>query len=107
MSEISKHEILLNDLSYIQSQVEILTNKCKYLRELNEELESQTNLLKREKSELLKNISGIESELKIIKEKPGLAALHSLGEEEKKELKNNISDLISRIDFHLSDDRQI
>jgi predicted nuclease with TOPRIM domain len=103
MSEISKQEILLNDLSEIQSQVEILTNKCKNLTDVIKELEKQINILKKEKLELSKNISELEAK----KEKPGLAIFNSLGEEDKEELKNNISTLISRIDFHLSNDRQL
>jgi len=102
MSETSKQEVLLSDLSIIQSQVEILANKCKDLTEVNLELESQLSELKKENSDLEQKISKLESELQNIKKKSGTDFFNSLNEKEREELRNNIGDLISRIDFHLS-----
>jgi predicted nuclease with TOPRIM domain len=106
MAETSKQEVLLSDLSIIQSQVEILANKCKDLTEANLGLDSQVEELKKEKSELIQKITRLETELQNIKEKSGAALLNSVDEKEKEELKRNISDLITRIDFHLSAERQ-
>ncbi|MDO8550977.1 MAG: hypothetical protein Q7S39_12620 [Ignavibacteria bacterium] len=102
MSETSKQEVLLSDLSIIQSQVEILANKCKDLTEVNIELDSQLADLKKEKTDLTQKISKLESELQTMKEKSGAGLFNSFNEKERKELKTNIGDLISRIDFHLS-----
>jgi hypothetical protein len=55
---------------------------------------------------LIQKITRLESELQNIKEKSGAALLNSVDEKEKEELKRNISDLITRIDFHLSAERQ-
>ncbi len=102
MSEISKQEILLSDLNLIQSQVEILANKCKDLTEVNLELESQLSEIKKEKTDLTQKISKLEAEVQNMKKKPGTDFFNSLNEKEREELKSNIGDLISRIDFHLS-----
>jgi chromosome segregation ATPase len=102
MSETSKQEVLLSDLGIIQSQVEILANKCKDLTEVNIELETKLSSIKKENSDLEQKISKLESELQNIKKKPGNDFFNSLNEKEKEELKNNIGELISRIDFHLS-----
>ncbi|OGU77841.1 MAG: hypothetical protein A2V93_06785 [Ignavibacteria bacterium RBG_16_34_14] len=102
MQETSKQEVLLSDLSVIQSQVEILANKCKDITEVNIELETQLSELKKEKTDLTQKISRIETELHNMKEKSGTGLFNSLNEKEREELKKNIGDLISRIDFHLS-----
>jgi hypothetical protein len=49
MAETSKQEVLLSDLSIIQSQVEILANKCKDLTEANLGLDSQVERIKKGK----------------------------------------------------------
>lgn len=106
MSETSKQEVLLSDLSIIQSQVEILAAKCRDLTQVNLEIDSQLNELKKEKKELLQKISKLELEIKNIKENPVKGIFNSIEDTEKEELKKNIGDLISRIDFHLSAGRQ-
>ncbi len=103
MSETSKQEVLLSDLSVIQSQVEILANKCRDLTEVNLELETQLSELKKEKTNLDEKISKLEFDMK---KKSKTDFLGTLNEKEREELKNNIGDLISRIDFHLSAVRQ-
>lgn len=102
MSETSKQEVLLNDLSVILSQVEILANNCRDLTEVNRKLNSQASEFKKEKTELLQKVSKLESELQKVKGKSGAGFFKYLSEKEKEELKNNIGELISRIDFHLS-----
>ena len=106
MSETSKQEVLLSDLGIIQSQVEILANKCKDLTEVNIELETKLSDQKKENQELEEKILKLESELQNIKNNSGNNFFNSLDEKEREELKNNIGDLISRIDFHLSAGRQ-
>lgn len=106
MSETSKQEVLLSDLSIIQSQVEILANKCRDLTEVNLEQDSIIEELKNEKTELLQKITRLESELQKFKDKKEPEFFNSLNEKEKEEFKKNIGDLISRIDFHLAAERQ-
>ena len=50
MSELSKYEVLLNDLSSIQVQAAIITNKCKDLTQRNKELEELLVEAKKEKT---------------------------------------------------------
>jgi len=102
MSEASKQEVLLNDLSIIQSQVEILANRCRELTENNLELEGKINELKKDKILLTEKISKLEAELKSLKEKSGNGLFSSLEDKDKEELKKNINELITKIDFHLS-----
>ncbi|RPI75446.1 MAG: hypothetical protein EHM47_02580 [Ignavibacteriales bacterium] len=106
MSETSKQEVFLSDLNIIQTQVEILANKCKDLTEENLDLDSQLTELKKEKTEILQKISRLETELQKFKEKSSNGFFNSLDNTEKDELKKNIGDLITRIDFHLSAERQ-
>ena len=102
MSETSKQEVLLSDLGVIQSQVEILANKCRDLTEINLNLENELSGLKKEKINLDEKVSKLEFEIQNLKKKSKTDFLSSLNEKEREELKNNIGDLISRIDFHLS-----
>ncbi len=106
MSETSKQEVLLSDLSIIQSQVEILANKCRDLTEVNLDMELKLEQLKKEKTELLQKLSSLESEIKNYKKNSDVELFGSLENKDKEELKKNIGDLISRIDFHLSAERQ-
>src|SRR5690606_9181735 len=102
MSEASKQEVLLNDLSIIQSQVEILANRCRELTENNLELEGKINELKKDKILLTEKISKLEAELKYLKEKSGNGLFSSLEDKDKEELKKNIKEIIKKIDCHLS-----
>lgn len=104
MPENSKQEILLSDLNIIQSQVEILANKCKDLKAENDSLETRLAVVHKEKTDLLEKISKLETELQKKIEKTNSEMFSLLGEKEKEELKNNINDLLTRIDFHLSAD---
>lgn len=102
MSEASKQDILLKDITNVQSQVTTLVNKYRDLTQLNEKLETEVGKLRKEKADLVEKISGLESEAGNTNNQPGLESFNSLDEEERENLKNKIDNLISRIDFHIS-----
>jgi chromosome segregation ATPase len=107
LADLSKYEVLLNDLNTIQTQVSVLKNKFRDTTIRNTELENLVIELKREKSTLAEKIDLLESEIKNFhletKDSTGLTS----NLEEREALRLKIQNLISRIDYHLSADRQI
>lgn len=102
MSEISKYEAILNDLTQIESEVAIIVEKLKLTSESLKEKEMQLAILKQENQQLHKRISELEYELnnaKITSQnnvyKPNEIVINE-------EIKEKIKNLISKIDFHLS-----
>jgi predicted nuclease with TOPRIM domain len=102
VSEISKYEAILNDLTQIESEVAIIVEKLKLTSESLKEKEMQLAILKQENQQLHKRISELEYELnnaKITSQnnvyKPNEIVINE-------EIKEKIKNLISKIDFHLS-----
>lgn len=104
MSENSKYESILNELNSIESQASVLRNKYKDIFSRNAELEKTVADLKKEKTNLLQRISRLEGELEPFKDEGSL--FNSLNSKEKENLKVRLQNLISKIDYHLSADRQ-
>ena len=104
MSELSKYEVLLNDLSSIQVQAAIITNKCKDLAQRNKELEELLTEAGKEKINLAQKVSELERDLKVFQNNNAENIINSFNEKEKESLKIKLQNLISRIDYHLSAD---
>ena len=104
MSELSKYEVLLNDLSTLQAQAAILTNKCKDLTQRNEEVEGLLAETMKEKVNLAQKVSKLENDLEAIQINNAQNIINSFNEKEKESLKIKLQNLISRIDYHLSAD---
>jgi len=115
VAEMTKYEILLNELSTMESQVLVLSNKWRDTAVRNEELEERTGRLKKENAELLLRVSKLEDELEgLAKNKvsaldlqgeAGITGLfNSLNPKEREQLKIKLQNLISRIDYHLAAD---
>ena len=85
MPETSKQDILLKDIAIILSQVTTLSNKYKDLSHQKSELESE-----------------VETEIENIKKQNHTEIFNSLDEEEREDLKSKITNLISKIDLHIS-----
>jgi chromosome segregation ATPase len=107
VADLSKYEVLLNDLNTIQTQVSVLKNKFKDTTLRNTELENLVIELKREKSALTEKIELLESEIKNFQMETKDSPTVTSNLEEREALKVKIKNLISRIDYHLSADRQI
>ncbi len=102
MPDLTKHEVLLNELSEIQTLVSELINSKKTLLEEKTRLERSFSGLREENKMLLQRIEALEKQL----EENGNSSLDSifgsLDNNEKEELKNKIQNLVNRIDLHLS-----
>jgi len=98
LPDLTKHEVLLNELSEIQTLVAELINSKKTLLEEKTRLERSFSGLREENKMLLQQIEALE--------KNGNNSLNSifgsLDNNEKEELKNKIQNLVNRIDLHLS-----
>jgi predicted nucleic acid-binding Zn-ribbon protein len=108
LQDHTKYEMLLNDLSSVETQASVLVNKCKDMMERNLELEDFANKAKKEINMLSQKIVNLESELeKVRTERDGEEGKLSylLNTKETETLKIKLQNLISRIDYHLSSDR--
>jgi chromosome segregation ATPase len=98
LADITKHDILLNDIHHIETQISILKNNFRDALERNRELEGYLNELKKENIELKQKISEIEEQLS----SQDVSSLSSLNMKEREALKVKLQNLLSRIDYHLS-----
>ena len=100
--DLTKYDMILSDLNFIESQASSVKDKFEELKNRNNELEDIVFLLKKEKNLLNQRIAQLESQLE---QKPEVEEnsdkLH-LNVEEKEILKNKIKQLITKIDYHLS-----
>ena len=102
-----KYENLINDLSTVESQITILKNQytdaVKRIKELDIALEKS----KQDNTALYQKIASMEEEINYLKSKAeqgiGLSAMDS---EERDSLKVRLQELITRINYHLSPERQ-
>jgi len=102
LSDISKYESTLNDLTLIESEVAILVEKLRVTTESLKEKEVQFAMLKQENQHLNKRISELEFELENIKQNNQNLNTEFVSTIDNEVLKEKIKNLISRIDFHLS-----
>lgn len=107
MTDLSKYEVLLNDLNTIQTQISVLKNKFRDTTLRNTELETVVLALKHEKSSLTQKIQLLETELNEFHNEMKSSTANTSNLEEREALKVKIQKLISRIDYHLTADRQI
>ena len=102
-----KYENLISDLSTVESQITILKNQytdaVKRIKELDIALEKS----KQDNTALYQKIASMEEEINYLKSKAeqgiGLSAMDS---EERESLKVRLQELIIRINYYLSPERQ-
>ncbi len=102
MSDLTKHEVLLNELSEIHTLVSELKNRNKSIREEYSKLERSFSGIREENKMLLQRIEALEKQLEENGENSLNSLFGSLDGSEKAELKNKIQNLVNRIDLHLS-----
>lgn len=102
MSDISKYESTLNDLTLIESEVAIMIEKLRVTSESLKEKEVQLAMLKQENQQLNKRLSELEFELESAKLSNQNKMPEFAQRQDNEVLKEKIRNLISRIDFHLS-----
>ena len=102
MPDLTKHEVLLNELTEIHTLVAELVNRMRTLRDENSKLERSFSGIREENKMLIQRVEALEKQL----EENGKNSLNSLfgnlDSNEKEELKNKIQNLVNRIDLHLS-----
>jgi len=102
-----KYENLINDLSTVESQITILKNQytdaVKRIKELDIALEKS----KQDNTALYQKIAAMEEEINYLKSKveQGIG-LSAMGSEERESLKVRLQELVKRINYHLSPERQ-
>lgn len=101
MADLTKYDILLSDISHVETQISILKSNYRDALQRNKETEGYLNELKRENSELKARITELEEELSTLKDQE-LNTFSSLNLKEREALKTKLQILISRIDYHLS-----
>lgn len=100
MADLSKQDILLNDISLVETQITVLRNNFKESLERIKELEGYLNELKKENKDLKQRISELEEELNLSIN--NVDSFGSLNLKEREALKIKLQNLISRIDYHIS-----
>ncbi len=102
MAELSKYEILLSDLSSLESQAVIVKNQYKDLSERNVELEKNLRECQKENATLIQKLKSLETEFESFKSDSEGQFINLLNTKERETLKAKIQNLISKIDYHLS-----
>lgn len=102
MADLTKHEVLLNELTNIHSHISVLVNNYKSLQEEKSSLEKSFSAITEEKKELLRRIEVLENQLEVNKDNSLNSLFSSLDNSKREELKAKIQNLVNRLDFHLS-----
>lgn len=102
MADLTKHEVLLNELTNIHTLVSVLINNYKSLLQEKSRIEKSFSAFTEEKKDLLKRIEVLENQLEVNKDNSLNSLFSSLNNSEKEELKSKIQNLVNRLDFHLS-----
>lgn len=102
MSELTKYEIVLNELISLEVQVSALIEKIELLQKHKKEQEQKIISLTKENELLVLKLAALENEINNHKSgKPGLSSSIQLDEKEKENIKNKIHELINKIDYHV------
>ena len=107
MPDLTKYDVLLKDLEKIETQVSILKHNNQDAVKRNKELENMLSSYTKENLALQKKIENMQNEIKKLQNDSENDMINSLNLKERETLKVKLKDLISRIDYHLSLDRQI
>lgn len=103
--DLTKYEILLNDLSLIESEVAILKDQLKDNSLRTIEVDALILKLKQENTLLKSKLTELEIENENLKKQPDTFSI--LNNKDRDALKAKLQDVISKIDYHLSADRQV
>lgn len=102
MAELSKYDMFLEELSALEKEIYYFIQKGSELIEANQALSNRINQLEKENEALKKRLSEIESKIsRTMYNEENLFGAERFNKEEREALKNKISELIARIDYHL------
>lgn len=102
MSELSKYEIFLQELSSVEVQVSGHKELCEELKNRNKELEKKLSALQRENEYLKLQIENEENSEERRGVGNGENVFGSLSVKERESLKLKITDVITKINNHLT-----
>lgn len=102
MSELSKYEIFLQELSSVEVQVSAYRELCEELKNRNKELEKKLSTLQRENEYLKLQIENGENSEEQRSAGNGENVFGSLSAKERESLKLKITDVITKINNHLT-----
>ena len=103
---MAKYEAMIKDLSTLESQITILKSQFDETVIRNKELEVALEKSKQDNTSLYQRIAALDKELTDINKNAG-AGLSLLSLEDKESFKDKLQDLILRINYHLSAERQV
>jgi hypothetical protein len=102
LAETTKYDLFLEELNSLEKQIYFFMQKEIEIVEANQGLNNRINLLERENDSLKKKIVEIESKVsRTLLNDQTLFGDQAFNTDEKEALKNKISELIAKIDYHL------
>ena len=101
MPESSKYDFFTDELTALEKQIYVFLQKNEELQLENKELVNRLKSFDKENEVLKLKLQEIENKLNTLEENGQQNLGDSFNPEEKEDLKNKISDLISKIDYHL------
>lgn len=101
MPESSKYDFFTDELNALEKQIYVFLQKNEELQLENKELLNRLKNIDKENEVLKLKLEEIDTKLNHFEESESHKYGDALDPEEKEDLKNKISDLISKIDYHL------
>lgn len=101
MSESTKYDFFNDELNSLEKQIYSYLQKSEELEEENEVLLNKVKNLDKENEVLKLKLEEVDTKLSNFQENMSLNNNDIISTEDKEELKSKISDLISKIDYHL------
>jgi chromosome segregation ATPase len=104
--DLAKYDSLIQDLATIEAEISTMSNKLRDTEERKTELEIELSESRQENTYLQKKLVEIEQQLADFKEESQGKIFNTLNSKEKETIKLKLQDIISKIDYHLSSERQ-
>ncbi len=101
MSETTKHDYFMEELNSLEKRIYVFVQKHEEVLNENSELKALNKKLEKENEVLNLKLEELEEKLNEISEGELSIEKIALDPDERKNLKNKIGELISKIDYHL------
>ena len=101
MADTSKYDLFLNEIGSLEKAVQKFVSNNVELEEEKLSLITRVNKLQKENEILVLKIKDLEKQISVAEDVKTSAGKTNLDLTERENLKNQIDDLISRIDYHI------
>lgn len=101
MADTSKYDLFLNEIVSLEKAVQKFVSNNAELEEEKLSLITRVNKLQKENEILVLKIKDLEKQISVAEDVKTSAGKTNLDLTERENLKNQIDDLISRIDYHI------